>query len=103
MAKADSIIRDPNVAVEFTRQIFPPEVQQSMVGRPDFEVFCEGVHGAVRGLYTAYEIGMLLCVAPRDIEQRGERIRGSLEKSNLPSPNFQATPIRLSKKGLLKG
>ena len=33
MTKADSIVRDSNVAVEFARQIFPPEVQQSMVGR----------------------------------------------------------------------
>ena len=27
MTEADSIIRDPNVAVEFARKIFPPEVQ----------------------------------------------------------------------------
>ncbi|GMP80918.1 hypothetical protein CsSME_00035835 [Camellia sinensis var. sinensis] len=46
MIEADSIMHDPNVAVEFARQIFPPEVQQSMVGRPDFKVFREGVHGA---------------------------------------------------------
>ncbi|XP_028062968.1 uncharacterized protein LOC114266278 [Camellia sinensis] len=29
----------------------------------------------MRGLYTAYEIGMRLCVARRDIEQRDERIQ----------------------------
>ena len=33
MTEADSIVRDPDVVVEFARQIFPPEVQQSMVGR----------------------------------------------------------------------
>ena len=75
MTKADSIIRDPNVAVEFARLIFPPEVQQSMVGRQDFEVFREGVHGAVKRLYISYEIGMRLHAARREIEQRDERIR----------------------------
>ena len=46
MIEVDSIVRDPNVAVEFARQIFPPEVQQSMVGRQDYEVFREGIHEA---------------------------------------------------------
>ncbi|GMP66442.1 hypothetical protein CsSME_00026820 [Camellia sinensis var. sinensis] len=78
MTEADSIVRDPNVAVEFARQIFPPEVQQSMVGRKDYEVFREGVHGAVKGLYTAYEIGMQLRTARREMEMKDERIR-SLE------------------------
>ena len=63
MTEADSIIREPNVAVEFARQNFPPEVQQSMVGRQDYEVFREGIHEAVKGLYTAYEIGMRLRAA----------------------------------------
>ncbi|GMP80705.1 hypothetical protein CsSME_00035710 [Camellia sinensis var. sinensis] len=63
MTEADSIVRDPNVAVEFARQIFPPEVQQSMVGRQDYDVFHEGIHGAMKGLYTAYEISMRLHVA----------------------------------------
>ena len=75
MTKANSIIRDPNVAIEFAQQIFPPEVQLSMVGRPDFKVFHEGVLGAVKGLYTTYEISMRLRAARRDIEQRDERIR----------------------------
>ena len=74
MIEADSIVRDPNVAVEFARQIFPPEVQQLMVGRQDFEVFREGIHGAVKGLYTTYEIGMRLRAARREIEQKNERI-----------------------------
>ena len=39
MTEADSIIKDPGVAVEFAQQIFLSEVQQSMVGRQDFEVF----------------------------------------------------------------
>lgn len=75
MTEANSIVQDPNIAVKFARQIFPPKVQQSMVGQQDFEVFREGVHGAVKGLYTAYEIGMHLRTARRDIEQRDERIR----------------------------
>ena len=78
MTEADSIVRDPNVAIEFARQIFPPEVQQSMVGRQDYEVFREGIHGAVKGLYTTYEIGMRLRDAYREIDKRDERIR-SLE------------------------
>ena len=60
MTETDSIIKDPGVAVKFARQIFPPEVQQSMVRRQDFEVIRDGIHGAVKGLYTAYEIGMHL-------------------------------------------
>lgn len=78
MTEADSIVRDPTVAVEFTRQIFPPKVQESMVGRQDFEVFREGVHGAVKGLYTVYEIGMCLRAARREMEKKDECIR-SLE------------------------
>lgn len=68
MNKVDSIIRDLNVAVEFTRQIFPLEVQQSMVGRPDYEIFRDGIHGAIKGLYTSYEIGMRLRALRREIE-----------------------------------
>ena len=78
MTEADSIIKDPDVAVEFARQIFPPEVQQSMVGRRDFEVFRDGIHGAVKGLYTAYEVGMRLREAQRESEKKDERNR-SLE------------------------
>lgn len=78
MTEADSIIRDPNVAVEFARQIFLPKVQQLMVGRSDYEVFQEVVHGAVKRLYTSYEIGMRLRATRREIEQKEGRIR-SLE------------------------
>ena len=74
MTEVDSIVQDPNVAVEFARQIFPPEVQQLMVGRQDYEVFREGIHGAVKGLYTAYEIGMRLRAARREMEKKEERI-----------------------------
>ena len=63
MTEADSIVRNPDVAVDFARQIFPHEVQQSMLGRQDYEVFREGIHGAVKGLYTAYEVGMRLRAA----------------------------------------
>ncbi|GMP71751.1 hypothetical protein CsSME_00030043 [Camellia sinensis var. sinensis] len=68
MTEANSIVCNPNVAVEFARQIFPLDVQQSMVGRPDYEVFRDGVHGAVRGLYTFYEIDIHLPAARREIE-----------------------------------
>lgn len=68
MTEADSIIRDANVAVEFAWQIFSPEVQQSMVRRADYEVFREGIHGAVKGLYTSYEIGICLRAARREID-----------------------------------
>lgn len=70
MTEVDSVVNDPGVAVEFARQIFPPEVQQSMVGRQDFEVFREGIHGVVKGLYTAYEVGMRLRAARREIEKK---------------------------------
>ena len=49
-----------------------------MVGRQDYEVFHEGIHGAVKGLYTAYEIGMRLRAARRELEKNEEHIR-SLE------------------------
>ena len=78
MTEANSIVRDPNVAVEFARQIFPPEVQQSMVGRQDYEVFREVINRAVKGLYTAYEIDMQLSAGRREMEKKEERIR-SLE------------------------
>lgn len=84
MTEADSIIRDPNVAIEFARQIFSPEVQQSMVSRADYKVFREGVHGAVKGLYTSYEIGMHLRAARKDIEQRNacfQSLQAHMEKA----------------------
>ena len=49
-----------------------------MVDRQDYEVFRKGIHGAVKGLYTAYEIGMRLHAARREMEKKEERIR-SLE------------------------
>ena len=44
-----------------------------MVGRQDFEVFRDGIHGAVKGLYTAHEVGMRLREARRESEKREER------------------------------
>ncbi|XP_028112948.1 uncharacterized protein LOC114311069 [Camellia sinensis] len=44
----------------------------------DYDVFPEGIHGAVTGLYTAYEIGKRLCAARWELEKKEERIR-SLE------------------------
>ncbi|GMP69639.1 hypothetical protein CsSME_00028824 [Camellia sinensis var. sinensis] len=78
MTEGDFIIKDPDVAVEFARQIFPPEVQQSMVERRDFEVFRDGIHGAVKWLYTAYDVSMHLQEARRESEKKDERNR-SLE------------------------
>ena len=78
MTEADSIIKDPDVAVKFARQIFLSEVQQSMVRRRDFKVFRDGIHGAVKGLYTTCEVGMRLREARRESEKRDERNR-SLE------------------------
>ena len=49
-----------------------------MVGWPDYNVFREDVHGAVKGLYSSYEIGMRLHAARREIKQKDSRIR-SLE------------------------
>ena len=49
-----------------------------MVGRQDYDVFREGIHGAAKGLYTAYEIGMRLRAAHRELEKKEERIQ-SLE------------------------
>lgn len=76
MTEADSIIRDPNVAVKFERQIFPPKVQQSMVGRADYEVFRESVHGAVKGLHISYEIGMLFFQLGLPLLELGSKLRG---------------------------
>ncbi|XP_028071511.1 uncharacterized protein LOC114273894 [Camellia sinensis] len=64
----------------YVEEILPPEVQQSMVGRADYELFQEGVHGAVKVLYTSYEIGMHLRTARREIEQRDAHIQ-SLQAS----------------------
>ena len=46
-----------------------------MIGQQDFEVFRKGIHGAVKGLYTAYEVGIRLRTAWREIEKKDERIR----------------------------
>lgn len=100
MTEADSIIRDPNLAVEFTRQNFPPKVQQSMIGWDDYEIFREDVHGVVSGLYSSYEIGMRLRATQREIEQKDghirnlercmERPRMKCEKLGPPSHSQQA-------------
>lgn len=74
MTDADSIVRDSSVAVKFGRQIFPPKVQQLMVGQQDFEVFREGIHDAVKGLYTAYEICMCFRATRQEIEKMDEHI-----------------------------
>ncbi|THG01334.1 hypothetical protein TEA_015834 [Camellia sinensis var. sinensis] len=75
ITKSNSIVRDPNVAVEFTRQIFPSEVQQSMANRGDYEVFREGIHGAIKGLYSSYEIGMHLRAASKEFVHKNGWIR----------------------------
>lgn len=75
MTGADSIIHDPNVAMDFTRQIFPPEVQQSINGRSDYKVFRDGVHGSIKGLYCANESDMQLQAAQKEIVHKDEQIR----------------------------
>ncbi|GMP24850.1 hypothetical protein CsSME_00001977 [Camellia sinensis var. sinensis] len=49
-----------------------------MVGRQDFEVFRDSIHGAVKGPYTAHEVGMRLWETRRESEKKDERNR-SLE------------------------
>ena len=41
-----------------------------MVSRGDYEVFREGIHGAIRGLYSSYEVGMHLRAAQKNIEHK---------------------------------
>lgn len=93
MTEANSIVRDPNVVVEFARQIFPPEVQQSMVGRQDYEVFREGVHGAVKGLYTVYEINMRLRAAHREMEKKDKRIRSLKARTEAIERELRKTKV----------
>ncbi|GMP65223.1 hypothetical protein CsSME_00026116 [Camellia sinensis var. sinensis] len=74
ITEADSIVYDLNVAVEFMRQIFSPEVHRPMATQADYDVFREGIHGAVRGLYSSYEIGMRLRSARKEIDHKEGRI-----------------------------
>lgn len=46
-----------------------------MANRVDYEVFREGIHEAVKGLYSSYEIGMRLRVAGKEIDHKNGRIR----------------------------
>ena len=91
MTEADSIIHDPNVAVDFTCQIFPPEIQQSMIEWSDYEVFRDRVHGSIKELYCANETGMRLQAAQKeivqkdgliqDLERRAEKAESEIRKA----------------------